>query len=221
MTLRTFANKYPILHSLLWMLVISLLLFSLLFMAMRRYTKHGEEILIPKTKGLALQDAIDALERVNLRYEVVDSNYQPELPPGVVLETLPEGGNRVKPQRIIFITVNAFEPKTIAIPNVVGQSVRHAKAMLESLGFRNIQVRVVPGLYDDLIAGLIAGSSDTLRMGSKVPLQTNLTLLVMSSAHEASTAEDLIEQLLGEQNEDASSEAVTPAKTENNPEEWW
>ena len=111
------------------MVVISILVLFVVFLLMHLYTRHGKAVTVPELKGLSFEEAIEKLDDAGLNYEVVDSNYVEDMKPGTVFETLPEAGSRVKPRRIIFLTINAFYPRTIAIPEVEGQSARHANAL--------------------------------------------------------------------------------------------
>lgn len=200
------------------------------FLLMHLYTQHGKAVTIPELKGLSFDEAIEKLDDAGLRYEVIDSNYVENMKPGTIFETLPEAGSRVKPRRIIFLTINAFYPRMIALPEVEGQSARHANALLEGLGFTNIGLKRVDGKYNGLVVGIANDKGETIPPGTKIPLKTHLTLLVTSDALSFSADSLAIEESLFTTSPEGGdsiapkpeidTREVTPIK-EDEPEEWW
>ena len=69
-----------------------------------------------------------------MRSEVTDSVYIKRMERGVVYRQNPEAGNHVKKGRRILLTINAVNPKKVTMPNLVGYSLRQAKAELLSRG---------------------------------------------------------------------------------------
>ena len=212
------------------MIVISILVLFVVFLLMHLYTRHGKAVTVPELKGLSFEEAIEKLDDAGLNYEVVDSNYVEDMKPGTVFETLPESGSRVKPRRIIFLTINAFYPRTIAIPEVEGQSARHANALLEGLGFTNIGLKRVDGKYNGLVVGIANEKGQLIPPGTKVTIKAHLTLLVTSDALSFSADSLAIEESLfaipSGDDESATPQSeidtreVTPIK-DDEPEEWW
>jgi PASTA domain-containing protein len=68
------------------------------------------EVLVPALKGLALDDARDALNQTGLRYRVLyrDSTS----PPGTVIDSDPAEGQEVPPDTRVTIVVSGKEPST-------------------------------------------------------------------------------------------------------------
>ncbi|MCI6154666.1 MAG: PASTA domain-containing protein [Bacteroidales bacterium] len=224
-----FIRKHPILSSLLAMLGVSAVILLIVFLLMSIYTQHGEAVTIPELKGLPYDEAVEKLEDAGLRYEVIDSNYVENMKPGTVFETIPESGSRVKPRRIIFLTINAFCPRMIALPEVEGQSARHANALLEGLGFTNVGLKRVDGQYNGLVVGIANDKGEKLAPGSKVPLKAHLTLLVTSDALSFSADSLAIQESLFAPTVTDSTQAeaeidtrdVAPIVEKDEPEEWW
>lgn len=98
-------------------------------------TRHGMKRTVPEFKGLLLSDAERVADREGLELVVNDSLYVAAFPGGVVLEQLPAGGVDVKSGRKIYVTINSFSQKRVAMPYVAGRSLRQAKNMLEVAGF--------------------------------------------------------------------------------------
>lgn len=156
------------------MVVISILVLFIVFLLMHLYTRHGQAVTVPELKGLSFDEAIEKLDDAGLKYEVVDSNYVEDMKPGTIFETLPEAGSRVKPRRIVFLTINAFYPRMIAIPEVEGQSARHANALLEGLGFTNIGLKRVDGKYNGLVVGITNDKGQIMPPAPKFPSRHTL-----------------------------------------------
>ena len=75
---------------------VGLIALTLLFLS--QFTHHNEYQNVPDLEAVSLELATAALEREGLRYEVLDSTkFNPNYPPLVVLEHLPEAGAAVKP----------------------------------------------------------------------------------------------------------------------------
>ena len=99
-------------------------------------TRHGESAPVPDFKGLHVDDARYIAREKNLRIEISDSIFTSNALPGTVLEQHPQAETQVKKNRMIYLTINCITPKKIEVPNVVGYSLRQAKAVLGSKGIR-------------------------------------------------------------------------------------
>jgi len=99
-------------------------------------TRHGDSSPVPDFKGLHVNDAKQLAGEHDLRIEVSDSIFTASALPGAVLEQHPKAETHVKKNRMIYLTINCITPKKIEVPNVVGHSLRQAKAVLGSKGIR-------------------------------------------------------------------------------------
>ncbi len=77
-----------------------------------------------------------------MRYQVIDSVYTSLVPRGCVAEQNPKPGFKVKKWRNIALTINAFSPEMVAMPNLVDLPLRQAIALIEELrtGNGNIEI---------------------------------------------------------------------------------
>lgn len=114
---------------------IVLALASLLFINI--YTHHGKEVTVPNICGMDQSVAQRKLEALGLRMEVTDTGYVYNAAPFSVLEQNLKPGEKVKPGRIILITINADGPRQIALPDIADNcSRREAEDKLRVLGFK-------------------------------------------------------------------------------------
>lgn len=98
-------------------------------------TRHGQTYEVPDFSGLTLSEAREASRKADLELEINDSLYLPARTGGIILEQNPSPGSKVKSGRRVFLTINAFNPRTAIIPYVSGYSLRQAKNNLEVAGF--------------------------------------------------------------------------------------
>lgn len=83
---------------------------------------------------MSLNEARHEAARLKLRTEVVDSIFVRKMEKGAVYSQNPKAGSRVKKGRRILLTINAKNAKKVSMPNLVGYSMRQAKAELSSKG---------------------------------------------------------------------------------------
>ena len=113
-------------------IAIVLLLGTLLWLKI--YTHHGKTITVPDLAGLTLEEVEDVSSSRRLRYEVVDSVFSNEMPRGTVIKQNPNANSRVKKNRKIFLTMNAVNQEMVAMPQLVGLSVRQARLAMQNAG---------------------------------------------------------------------------------------
>ena len=87
-------------------------------------THHGKEIEVPDFTASA----------VGIRIDVTDSVYVRKMGRGLVFSQLPTAGSKVKQGRRIQLTINSIKPKQVKMPDLVGFSMRQAKAELQAKG---------------------------------------------------------------------------------------
>lgn len=97
-------------------------------------TKHNREIEVPDFSSLTVAEARRAAANAGIRAEVSDSIFVRRMERGAVYSQIPKAGSMVKRDRRILLTVNAMSAKKVGMPNLVGYSMRQAKAELLSKG---------------------------------------------------------------------------------------
>ena len=112
-------------------LVVIILLSSIL---MNVITRHGTHRTVPDFMGVKIADAQRIADDERLDIIINDSLFVPAYEGGVVLDQLPKGGVEVKAGRKVYVTINSFREKMVAVPYVAGRSLRQAKNMLEVAG---------------------------------------------------------------------------------------
>ena len=157
---------------------IVLALASLLFINI--YTHHGKEVTVPNICGMDQSVAQRKLEALGLRMEVTDTGYVYNAAPFSVLEQNLKPGEKVKPGRIILITINADGPRQIALPDIADNcSRREAEDKLRVLGFKLGATEYVQG-DPDWVYGIKVNGKNVMA-GTKVSINSPITLVVGSA----------------------------------------
>lgn len=170
-------SKYPIIFNLLLIIIASLIVIWLLLLFLNRWTLHGVEDVIPDVKGQNITQATALLKENGMAVEISDSIYDSTFPPGTVVEQNPHPMSRVKPGRTVYVTIVAYSPKMVSVPDLANVSLRQGMSMLQGLGFKKIEVRRVPSEYKDLVLGVRFNGLE-LRAGQKIPVSATITLEV-------------------------------------------
>lgn len=117
---------------------------SLLFLQI--YTHHGQAKQVPDFQGMNLEEVEKITIKHKLQFIIIDSVYSQQVEKGHVVYQNPEPGFKVKKNRKIFLTINAVKPEMIKVPDVVGLSLRQAKALLQTRGLIIGKLSFVPDL---------------------------------------------------------------------------
>ena len=97
-------------------------------------TNHGKTIEVPDFTSMTVNEAKHEASRSKLRVEVIDSIFVRKMERGAIYSQNPKPGSQVKQGRRILLTINAKNAKKVSMPNLVGYSMRQAKAELNSRG---------------------------------------------------------------------------------------
>lgn len=209
MALETFRKKLfgPVVYwNLIAMVVVGIALCIGVWVWMLQYTMHGEGVDVPDVKGMTINDARYALDKLELVTVVVDSAYVREQPAGIVLEQTPGFGSRVKSGREIYLTINQKQTPTNTIPDIAGNcSRREAEARLRALGFKIGPMEFVPGDPDWVIALKVNGRE--VYAGERVPCDAPVVLVVgNSNMDNEEDEEEEMEEPLGNEATDAEGD---------------
>jgi beta-lactam-binding protein with PASTA domain len=139
------------------------------------YTRHGQSRPVPDFIGLTMDQTIQLAKKSRLRYQIIDSVYTSEVPRGCIAEQNPVPGFKVKKRRNILLTINAYNPEMVAMPNLVNLPKRQAIALIESAGLEMGTPRYIPDISFDVVLkqlndGREIREGDSLQKGSVIDL---------------------------------------------------
>lgn len=183
--LMSFVKKHPVLMNFIYAIFAVWFIVFLMLMFMDVWTSHGVEADVPDVKGQSCELAQMTLHNHGFECEVIDSVYDTTHRPGQVLEQVPRPGARVKPGRLVYLTVVANTPKMVTVPDFLNVSRRQGVSMFEALGVANVRVSNVPSPYADLVLGARCNGRP-LRPGDRIPVSSTVTVEVGSGFVESS-----------------------------------
>jgi beta-lactam-binding protein with PASTA domain len=154
-------------------LIVGLIMILLIFLNL--YTRHGQARPIPDFYGLTMEQTAKLAKRSRLKYQVIDSVYTSLVPRGCVAEQNPKPGFKVKKWRNVVLTINAYKPEMVAVPNLVDLPIRQAIALISSSGLEMGELRYRPDLSIDVVIeqhynGKNITEGDSVQKGSVIDL---------------------------------------------------
>ena len=184
MTVKEFFAKFkaPVLWgNLLAMCVVGIGLICGTLYFLGEYTHHGVEITVPDVRGLQADAAARRLQLSGLDGVVSDSGYVRNLAAGAVLEQSVDAGRKVKPGRVIYLTINSGYQPTIVMPDLAdNSSVREAQTRLKALGFKLSPVEYIDGERDWVYE--VRWNGRPVNAGTRIPVESSITLVVGNGA---------------------------------------
>ncbi len=201
-----FFKRHLILTNLLLIVAAGVLMVVIGMWGLDVWTAHGQVRVVPNVRAMSVGEAMSVINGCDMKVEVVDSVYDSEVARGAVVEQVPPAGNRVKPGRAVFLTINAYSPRQVTLPELVGSSVRQARASLQSMGFKDIREVRVPSDYKDLVIA-VKSMGVTLRAGTKLPLNAIIVIEVGEGYDPYEALNDSIVELTEEEWTQTSEDA--------------
>jgi len=139
------------------------------------YTQHGVTVTVPDFSELSVFELDEFVKDKKVRYQIIDSTYDPKQKPGTILRQDPESETQVKEDRVIYLYVTSVMPPQIEMPKLVDRSLRQAIAMIESYGLKANQPTFVADpckncVLKQLYNGKEIAPGTKLKKGSKIDL---------------------------------------------------
>lgn len=175
MSLKNFLLSKLFVKNLALAITIFIGLILILLICLNIYTRHGQARPVPDFRGLTLEQTAKLARKNKLRFQVIDSVYSNVVPRGCIIEQNPGPGFKVKKRRRIILSINAFNPEMVGVPNLVGLPKRQAIAVLQSAGLETGQLRYIPDISVDFVIkqlhnGKEVPEGDSIQKGSVIDL---------------------------------------------------
>jgi beta-lactam-binding protein with PASTA domain len=147
----------------------------ILLLFLNIYTRHGQARPVPDFFGLTMEETAALAKKSKMNYQVIDSVYTSLVPRGCIAEQNPKPGFKVKKWRNISLTINAFRPEMVAMPDLIDLPLRQANALIESSGLVIGKKTYKPDLSVDVVLsqlhnGKEIAPNDSLQKGSVIDL---------------------------------------------------
>lgn len=148
---------------------------------LKSHTDFGEVEEVPSFYKLRVENLDEFVSGKNIGYEIKDSVYMDDWPKGTVCWQYPRPtdstGMKVKPGRIIQLSIVPNSPKMLSMPKVVDMSKRMAETTLNSMGFRTtISYKPAPEGKDFVLAQLYEGKP--IKPGTQIQKGSRIELVV-------------------------------------------
>ena len=121
--------------SLIIMVLVVVLAFVIVFKRLDRFTRHGEEFLVPDFVGLNYDETVEKYKD-DFTFLLLDSIYVKDFPEGAVYQQNPNPGAKVKKGRNIYVIRSSIAPEIVAMPNLRNLSLRQAIVTLDAVGLK-------------------------------------------------------------------------------------
>lgn len=183
-----FTRRHPVLMNFIYVVITACVLCWLMMLFLDFWTFHGQERVVPDVKGQVYTSAAGNVDVAGLRPVLSDSVFDSYARPGTVVEQTPIPGARIKKGGSVYLTIVAFSPKLVTVPDFYNVSVRQARSMFEGLGIK--EIREVPVISE--FSGLVLGAKFngvSLQPGARIPVSAIVTLEVGSGYEEEYGAE--------------------------------
>ena len=172
-----FYKKHPVLANFLGVAIVFVMVWYALYMLVDVFTLHGQEAKVPSVRNMTLENAIRKIEAAGFSWEISDSLFNEKIKPGTILEQEPKGNAMAKKTRVIYLTINAFNPKSVNLPILSDISCRDAVNRLTSMGFTYVKVDTVPSADEGLVLA-IKVNGHPVAPGSKVSIKDQISIEV-------------------------------------------
>ena len=151
-------------------------LLALVIFGLNAYTRHDESVTVPDLKGIPVNDAIKALQAAAFEYEL-DSVYQVDAQPGLVIEQDPDPDTKVKKNRTLYLTIITRVAPDVTFPDLVEKTFVEARAMLSSYGLKLGDTTYIPDIARDVVLDVKFGS-ERLNAGRPIPKGSTVDLVL-------------------------------------------
>ena len=155
-------------------------------------TQHNKEISVPDFSNLSLVEAEEVAALAGVRLDVTDSVFVKRMRKGAIYRQTPPAGAKVKEGRRVVLTINAVNSKKVTMPNLVGLSMRQAKAELISRGLVLNRLIYVQDLATNNVLRQLMGNRE-IEPDVQVESETLIDLVVgLNSLDNVTYVPDLI-----------------------------
>ncbi|MDD6001612.1 MAG: PASTA domain-containing protein [Bacteroidales bacterium] len=145
-------SQFLILIRQLAILIAVVVLFVVLtFVALRVYTRHGQNVSVPELRRLSLTEVKKICDERGLKFEISDSVYSSNAAPGTVIDQTPPATFKVKKERTIFLTIKAYSVEQVAMPRLIDLSIKSAQAQLATVGLGVGKISYKPDIARDAV----------------------------------------------------------------------
>lgn len=160
-------------------IVVFFLIILFLFSAILPFvTRQNSTIIVPSLVGMTIDDAKNVAEKIGLQCSISENkSYSTKVGIGKILEQYPHANTTVKPERIIYLTINSGEPPLVCLPLLVDKSIRNAYSVTKSLNLKIGKIEYVNDIADNVVIDVLYNGR-SLKDQSKLHNGDSIDLIV-------------------------------------------
>jgi hypothetical protein len=175
MSLKEFIFSKVFLKHLGLAILIAIGVILILLLWLNIYTRHGQARPVPDFFGLTIEETATLAKKSKMKYKIIDSVYTSLVPRGCIAEQNPKPGFKVKKWRNIALSINAFRPEMVAMPDLINLPLRQANSIIEGSGLIIGKKTYKPDLSIDVVLSQLHNGNDiapndSLQKGSIIDL---------------------------------------------------
>ncbi len=160
-------------------MVLAFVIVLITLVSLRLYTLHGRSFKTPDFTGMTLKEVEQVARENDLRFHVTDSVYNRIYKKKTVIDQNPPPGFKIKKNRKIFLTINASHQEKVKMPDIVGVSLRQAKAFLNTKGLQVGKITYVPDIaFNNVLNYNYKGNK--IEPGTKISKGAEINLILGS-----------------------------------------
>lgn len=176
-------------------ILVTAVIFILVILFLRLFTRHGHEIEMPSYAGRSAEELTQQGTPEDFVFVVNDELYENGATPGTVLKQNPLPGEKVKRGRKVYLTVAAAEPPTIKMLELKDLPLRQAQIMLESQGLVLEKVLEEPSPYENVVLkvfykGHLIPQGTPIKQGEKITLVVGKNIGYLPEQDSTGTSEN-------------------------------
>lgn len=156
-------------------LVVVLIAGAMIFLNL--VTQHNKELDVPDFSNMSVAEAEYAATEAGMRVEVTDSVFVKRMKRGAVYRQNPTPGSKVKKGRRVVLTINAVNAKKVTMPDLVGLSLRQAKAELMSRGLVLNRLVYVQDMATNNVLRQLKGNRE-IEPGTMIDSESHIDLVL-------------------------------------------
>lgn len=172
-------SRHFLKHS-VFILLTYIVVIGILVMYLDSYTNNGEKIDVPNIVGLNSESGKAKLEALELKIEVLDSVYKPDVPTGTIVsqDPLPTSKSMVyvKSGRIIRVQVSK-KSRLVEMPSLIDKSERIAESVLKNRGLKYRKTYVATNESNGAVLKQMYNGRE-IKEGTKIPIGSVIMLVV-------------------------------------------
>lgn len=140
-----------------WIFLTVILLLLLDRIIMPQLVRHNQQIVVPDIIEMTVAEAESTLADRGLQLVETGQEYDPFIPPGMVLSQQPDGGSLVKGKGRTIAVIISRGGEKVTVPNLQGVSLRQARLLLERV---NLGLGEISWMYtEDFPADVVISSA--------------------------------------------------------------